>query len=336
MSAFNQPSWQRGRVVSTDPAADAIARIVLALDTPVRAEPGSHVDVRLDTGEVRSYSVVSTGTAGTVVSAGADGRTVTLGVHLSPTSRGGSRFMHALRPGDELDVTAPLQNFPLRIGARRYVLLAGGIGITAISAMGTALKRVGADYRLVYVARTRSAAAFLSELAALHGDRLELHLDDEGTGLDVGTLVDGVDAHTELYMCGPIRLMDAVRRAWVDRELPLPNLRYETFGNSGWFDAEEFAVKVPDLGVETTVGTDESLLDALERAGVDMMFDCRKGECGLCQVGIAAVDGAVDHRDVFYSEEQKAAATKLCACVSRVVRRPGAPAVPGTVTLAVR
>ncbi|MDO1481748.1 PDR/VanB family oxidoreductase [Rhodococcus ruber] len=345
MSAFNQPSWQRGRVVSTDPAADAIARIVLALDTPVRAEPGSHVDVRLDTGEVRSYSVVSTGTAGTVVStgtagtvvsAGADGRTVTLGVHLSPTSRGGSRFMHALRPGDELDVTAPLQNFPLRIGARRYVLLAGGIGITAISAMGTALKRVGADYRLVYVARTRSAAAFLSELAALHGDRLELHLDDEGTGLDVGTLVDGVDAHTELYMCGPIRLMDAVRRAWTDRELPLPNLRYETFGNSGWFDAEEFVVKVPDLGVETTVGTDESLLDALERAGVDMMFDCRKGECGLCQVGIAAVDGAVDHRDVFYSEEQKAAATKLCACVSRVVRRPGAPAVPGTVTLAVR
>ncbi|MDV3206318.1 MAG: ferredoxin reductase, partial [Rhodococcus ruber] len=181
MSAFNQPSWQRGRVVSTDPAADAIARIVLALDTPVRAEPGSHVDVRLDTGEVRSYSVVSTGTAGTVVStgtagtvvsAGADGRTVTLGVHLSPTSRGGSRFMHALRPGDELDVTAPLQNFPLRIGARRYVLLAGGIGITAISAMGTALKRVGADYRLVYVARTRSASAFLSELDALHGDRL--------------------------------------------------------------------------------------------------------------------------------------------------------------------
>ncbi|MDR7299912.1 hypothetical protein JOF55_000093 [Haloactinomyces albus] len=99
----------------------------------------------------------------------------------------------------------------------------------------------------------------MTERTEVHGDRLEVHVDDEGT--------------------------------WLERDLPLPNLRYETFGNSGWFEAEEFVVRVPGHGVETTVGTGESPLDALERADVDVMFDCRKGECGLCQVDIVPGPG---------------------------------------------
>lgn len=322
-----QIMWQRGRVTAVDAVADSIAKITIATDAPVRPEPGSHVDVRLPSGDVRSYSVVG---------GGADGHGITLGVRLSPTSRGGSAYMHSLRPGDVLDITAPLQNFPLRVGAPSYVLLAGGIGVTAVSSMGTVLRRMGSDYRFVYVGRTRSAMAFLPELEELHGDFLEVHIDDEGTGLDVTTLVERVDTRTELYMCGPIRLMDAVRRSWSDHMLPTPNLRYETFGNSGWFDAEEFVVAVPGLGLTTTVGTGESMLDALERAGVDMMFDCRKGECGLCQVGIASVDGVVDHRDVFFSEAQKTDSIKMCACVSRVAHCPsdsGARSAPGVITL---
>jgi ferredoxin-NADP reductase len=306
--ADNQITWQRGRVVATTTAAAGIACIVVRTELPVRDEPGTHVDVRIDTGDVRSYSIVESSRD-----------TVTLGVRLSPTSRGGSAFMHAVKPGDELDITAPLQNFPLRVGAARYVLLAGGIGITAIANMARVLQRLGADYTLVYVGRSRPVMAFLPDLEARHGEGLRVHVDDEGTALDVASLVGGVDADTELYMCGPIRLMDAVRRSWFAADLPLPNLRYETFGNSGWFDAEDFVVRVPRLGIETTVGTDEALLDALQRAGADMMFDCRKGECGLCTVDVIDLHGTVDHRDVFFSEAQKTDARKLCACVSRVV-----------------
>ena len=126
-------------------------------------------------------------------------------------------------------------------------------------------------------------------------------------------------------MCGPIRLMDAVRRAWTERELDLTNLRYETFGNSGWFDPEEFTVRVPRLGIEATVGKGRSMLEALEDAGADMMFDCRKGECGLCQVKVLAVEGGIDHRDVFYSERQRNTADRMCVCVSRGRRRRKLP-----------
>lgn len=314
--ADNQIVWQNGRVIATRRVADGIVQIDLATEHPHPAAPGTHIDIRTDTGAVRSYSVVT---------GAPDGRHLTLGVRLSPTSRGGSRFMHSLAPGDPLVLTTPQQNFPLRIGAGGYVLLAGGIGITAIAAMAAVLRRVGADYRFLYVGRSRAAMAFLPELTALHGDRLELYIDAEGAGLDVTGLVEGIDPSTELYMCGPIRLMDAVRRRWETRGLPIPNLRYETFGNSGWFDPEEFTVTVPQLGIAVTVGENDTLLDALERAGADVMSDCRKGECGLCVVDIVGLRGRVDHRDVFFSEAQKSTAGKLCTCVSRVVRdtKPG-------------
>lgn len=231
--------------------------------------------------------------------------------------------MHGLEPGDHVEITQPLLTFPLRIGAPRYLLLAGGIGITALAGMATTLSAVGADYRLVYAGRAREGMAYLDELSQQHGDRLETRISDEGSPLAVTELVATVDESTELYMCGPIRLMDAVRRAWIERELPLPNLRFETFGNSGWFDAQEFVVRIPAQGIEVAVQPDQTMLEALEAAGADMMFDCRKGECGLCEVRVIQLEGDIDHRDVFYSERQKDARSKLCCCVSRVVARSG-------------
>ena len=67
-----------------------------------------------------------------------------------------------------------------------------------------------------------------------------------------------------------------------------------------------------DVHCEATVRRlAEDMLEALEDAGADMMFDCRKGECGLCEVRILELVGAVDHRDVFYSTRQKNATEKM-------------------------
>lgn len=325
MSQGTQLHWQRAVVTSHRAAADEIAEIVLAGERPLFTEPGAHIDVRVapgrsDSESVRSYSVVE-GTP--------DGSWVKIGVRRSSTSRGGSRFMHALEPGDSLEVTSPLQNFPLRVGAPRYVLLAGGVGITAIHSMARVLKRLGADYQLVFVGRSRPAMAFLDELGEEHGPRLRPSVDDEGDVLDVHELLDGVDHSTEFYMCGPIRLMDAVRRAWIERGLPLPNLRYETFGNSGWFDPEEFELRIRGSERSTVVSADESILEALERVGVEAMYDCRKGECGLCVVKAEQLHGVIDHRDVFFSEAEKSADTKLCVCVSRVASCAGSAPADG-------
>jgi vanillate O-demethylase ferredoxin subunit len=323
MSVSGRPDWAAGRVVESRPVASGVRRITIERPPSRRAAPGSHVDVRVRIGDrqdTRSYSIVDTN---------ADGSRLTISVQLAAASRGGSAYLHALAVGDEIETTQPLQNFPLRVGAPRYVLLAGGIGITALVEMARVLASLGAEYRLVYVGRSREVMAYADDLTALHGERLAVHVDDQGTSLDVEALVSSVAgdpfaADTELYMCGPIRLMDAVRRAWLAADLPPTNLRYETFGNSGWFDPEPFVVRLPQLGIETTVGTDTTVLDALTAAGADLMYDCRKGECGLCLVDVATVEGRLDHRDVFLSTAQQERGDRLCLCVSRVAAAPRA------------
>lgn len=314
MAAESTLVWQSGEIVEAADAAEGIRRLVIRPDNYVVAAPGSHVDVEVDRLR-RSYSVVRS-----------DGGCWTLSVRLATASRGGSQAMHALLPGNRLRISNPLQNFPLGAGATRYVLLAGGIGITAVKAMGTTLRRRGEDYTFVYVGRSRRAMAWLGELEEEHGSRLRTHVDDENTVLDVDALVQEISAETELYMCGPIRLMDAVRRAWERHGLPPTSLRFETFGNSGAWAAEEFTVSIPADGRTITVPRNLSMLDALEQAGVEVMSDCRKGECGLCTVRVHDHAGRIDHRDVFLSETQKATNQSICLCVSRVA--PAGPVAP--------
>jgi vanillate O-demethylase ferredoxin subunit len=269
---------------------------------------------------------------------GDNGCQLVLGVQLAPRSRGGSQFIHGLTPGQQVSITQPLQNFPLNYGKPSYVLAAGGIGITALVGMGRALKAHSADYRFVYGARSRDLMAFTDELTAEHGDRLQLEIDDEGGRMDVDELVDGVAPGGELYVCGPTPMLDALKAAWARARRRPADLRFETFGNSGKFAPEQFTVAVPRLGMEVVVPDDMSMLEALEASGADMMFDCRRGECGLCQVKVLGTDGVLDHRDVFLSDAQHEKADRMQCCVSRVVSArtgglPGADDRPATVTI---
>jgi vanillate O-demethylase ferredoxin subunit len=336
MTTTAKLDWRRCTVVESEPVTDRARRITLERPDPLGrpAEPGSHLDVRVRLGQdehaatdVRSYSVVESD---------AVGQRFTLTVALAANSRGGSAFMHRLRVGDPIEATRPRQDFPLVPGADHYLLLAGGIGVTALVGMARTLARRGADYRFVFVGRSRSAMAYADQLAAEHGDRLRLHVDDEGSPLDVATLVEQVASapgRGELLMCGPVRLMDAVRRAWSNAGLPPTDLRFETFGNSGWYDAEPFEVCLPELGVTTRVGSDQTMLDALSAAGAEVMWDCRKGECGLCLMKVAGLTGELDHRDVFLSDRQKAVGDRVCVCVSRVVAGSALRAGSGRIVL---
>ncbi|MCC4250274.1 MULTISPECIES: PDR/VanB family oxidoreductase [Microbacterium] len=325
MAVAHSEVWQRGTVAAARDLTPEIRRVEIDVDSPVRVEPGAHLDLRLPIAgkvERRSYSIVD---------ATSDGARVALSVYTSPVSRGGAAVMNALRPRDRVEMTQPLNDFPLRLGARRYVLLAGGIGITALAGMAERLRTVGADYRMLYLGRSRSLMAYLDDLRERHGDRLRVHVRDEGTSISVPQLVASIEPGTEMYVCGPIRLMDAVRRAWIEAGLPPADLRTETFGNSGWHDPQPFTVRIPSLGLETVVPPNQSMLEALEAAGADLLYDCRKGECGLCEVRVAALDGDIDHRDVFYSERQRDASTRMCCCVSRVVAPTGG--TTGVVTI---
>jgi vanillate O-demethylase ferredoxin subunit len=303
--------WRSGRLVSASIAADGVRLLVFAVAGPLPAfQPGSHMNfaVTIDGRRVvRTYSCVPA----------ADGH-VAVAVKLHPHSRGGSRFMWDLKEGDEIELTLPENRFELSWRAPHYLLIAGGVGVTPIYGMAIALAKRGKSLRMAYAARSRSAMPFLAELSALLGSRLAVFPTDEGASLDVAAEIAALPADADLYVCGPLALLADVRQAWAQSGRPLSRLRYEVFGDNGKFAEAPFQVAEANHGVSVEVRADQTLLDALISAGVPMLYDCERGECGLCAVRILQLDGEVDHRDVFLSDEEKAGNERMCACVSRL------------------
>jgi ferredoxin-NADP reductase len=280
--------------------------------TFVPPTPGSHINIVVQIKgrpDVRCYSAV--GPCGDGV--------YRIAVKLLSDTRGGSKYMWGLIPGAQLTVSTPGNHFELSRGRPEYLLLAGGIGITPIFTMSLALADEHANFRLLYACRRRQDLAFADELKDRIDDRLQTFVDEEGARINLDAEIARLAPGGEFYVCGPIGLLEAAKRHWGQSGRRIDQLRFETFGNSGRFASEPFKVKIPRLGRELDVPVGQTMLEALEAAGIDMIFDCRRGECGLCALPILETEGVVDHRDVFFSEEEKAANTKLCTCVSRVV-----------------
>ncbi|MEO7887702.1 MAG: PDR/VanB family oxidoreductase [Polaromonas sp.] len=278
-----------------------------------RHEPGSHLQVQLlvdGKPQLRSYSLVGQ----------TDGRTWRIAVKRLDDGRGGSRAMWQLAAGDRLQVSGPRNHFPLDFNAPAYLLVAGGIGITPLVGMAEALAarcaQSGRPLRMLYGARSQAELAYVETLQGCLGDRLHA---DVAARIDFDREIAALPAGAQMYVCGPVPMLDAARHAWHAAGRPAADLRYETFGNSGRFAPQAFRVQIPRHALDIMVPADCSLLDALEQAGVQAVFDCKRGECGLCTLDVLALDGEIDHRDVFLSAHEKQGNTRLCACVSRVV-----------------
>lgn len=304
--------WRAAEVEAAEPIAENVRRIVLRMEgAPRPFEPGAHTTIRVQTPAgptTRSYTVVPSGPG-----------KIAVAVKSHPASRGGSRFMWSLKPGNRVDVTVPENRFELSFRAPHYLLMAGGIGVTPIFGMAEALVKRGAAVRMVYAARSRAVMAYADELEKLLRNQLELFASDEGQRIDIEAEIAALPDGTELYLCGPIQMLNHVKQAWATSGRTPGKLRYEVFGDSGEFAEEPFEVTVPNLGVSLKVASNQTLLEALRSAGVDMIAECERGECGLCVVDVLGHDSPIDHRDVFLSDVDKRAGLKLCSCVSRFV-----------------
>jgi ferredoxin-NADP reductase len=273
---------------------------------------GSHINVGVlidGRPETRSYSLVG--------DVRPDGYRIA--VRRAPDSRGGSRYMWSLRPGARLEVSSPASLLEIDWSRQSYCLIAGGIGITPIFGIAHAMMRRNADVTLHYAVRSRRDAAFLDELTSLLGERLIVHAGDEGRRIDLDQTLARLPPDALAIICGPMRLLEAARHRWAKAGRVPTDLRYETFGSSGLLPTAAFRVRIDHSGREIVVGENKSMLDVLNEAGFEVISDCQRGECGVCVIDVVAVDGEIDHRDVFFSDHQKGANGKICPCVSRAV-----------------
>ncbi|MGE5117011.1 MAG: PDR/VanB family oxidoreductase [Betaproteobacteria bacterium] len=309
------------RVVEARPLNPLIRRLTLAAPdgTPLPGwDAGAHLQVQVvlpgGATDWRHYSLVDT-----VAGGAAAPREYVIAVRRDDDGRGGSRFMHErLREGDRILALAPKNDFPLREGAGRAVLLAGGIGVTPIASMAARRRAVGRPVRLVYAGRSRSLMAFLPELQALLGDDLVVHADDEHAGvpLDLDALLDGCAAADPLHVCGPKPLLDAVLAKTAARGWGRERVHFELFSTPPVESGDHaFEVVLAQSGRSYTVPAHQSVLDCLIEHGEDPLFDCKRGECGVCTAPV--LEGDIDHRDYVLSDAEKASGKVMQICVSR-------------------
>jgi len=315
------PSVLTLRVASIDTPTSLIKSFTLeAADGALLPgfEPGAHLQVEIPcaTGGVpqwRSYSLIHLDPA---VDPRAGVRAYRLGVRREEEGRGGSRHMHALEVGATLTVRAPVNHFPLA-APPRVLLIAGGIGITPIVSMASALAAQQRDFELHYSGRTRDALPFVEELRMLAGEKLALHADDDpATRLSIDALLDGAQVNQPIYVCGPAGMIETVLAAARKRGWHECDLHYELFTEAATQEGDTtFEVELKSSGKRLTVAADKSLLDTLIENGVDVMYDCRAGYCGLCTTHVCG--GEVQHRDTYLSDADKASGKVMQVCVSR-------------------
>ena len=236
-----------------------------------------------------------------------------IAVQREPEGKGGSTAMHELKVGDRLTFSAPKNDFPVDTSAPA-VLLAGGIGVTPLISMATALKASGQRLAFHYAGRTAALMAYRAELAEALGEDFHLHCDDAETALDLDALIAGLgDAH--LYVCGPRGLLDAARARAEAAGIPAARIHFELFeAAEAQAGDTAFEVQIND-GSVFTIPPGRTIIEVLEENDIDVMYDCQRGDCGICQTDV--LEGIPDHRDVVLSEAERAAGEVMQICVSR-------------------
>jgi len=302
-------------VCAMRPLAEGVVGLRLAAPdgAPLpRWAPGAHIDIDCGSAErARQYSL-----CGDPDDTGA----YEIAVLREPDGRGGSAWVHdALRPGDRLRVRGPRSHFRLDASAARLVFVAGGIGITPIAAMARHAQALGLPYELHYAGRHRAGMALLDELQARHGDRLTVYAGDEGRRCDLATLLARPDPATQVYACGPARLLQALQAQCAAAGWPEDALHVEHFHTTA--DALDparehaFEVELQASGLVLPVPADRTVLSVLRAANIDVQSDCEEGLCGSCELRVLA--GEVDHRDLVLTRAERAGQQRMMACCSR-------------------
>lgn len=288
------------------------ARLLTPVVRELRLEPlgaalpgfsaGSHVQVHLPNGRRNAYSLLGDP---------AETGHYRIAVRHQAASRGGSRYIHEqLQVGDCLQISAPANLFALHSKARLHVLVAAGIGITPFMAYSAQLLRQGADFELHYACRRGVSDAYLERLQAQLGSRLHIYASGERR-LDLAQLLRDRPLGTHVYACGPQALLDELHEQGRLQGWPAARLHSEAFAAPQ--PGLPFAAHLSRSGRQVQVAAEQSLLEALEAAGLDVPNLCRGGVCGQCQT--AYVQGEVEHRDLFLDAEART--THLMPCVSR-------------------
>lgn len=271
---------------------------------------GSHVVVLIpDEGKIyrNPYSLMSTPF---------DTTSYKIGVRRQDNGRGGSLSMHNdVRVGMTLHITHPINNFPLNRRSLKHIFIAGGVGVTPIVSQIHDLQVGSIPYEFHYAVRNADHSGMATFISPDDIGSTALYYDSKDAQIDFDSILSHQPIGSDVYICGPALMIEAVIASAVALGWADSHIHWEEFVETATGDAFEAFLKKANIRV--VVPPELSLLEAIEGAGIHIPYLCRGGACGHCETEVVELDGEIIHRDIWLSDDDKAANRKIMPCVSR-------------------
>lgn len=279
-------------------------------------EPGAHLEIPINmpdgSSTIRRYSIHNDPT---------HNNRYEFAVLKEDSGKGGSHAIHqTFTLGMPVNVPAPQNYFALDKRLLKdnptyspIIFLAAGIGITPLKAMATALHKLSLPFHLHYAGKERGKMAFAEELEKTFKTQVSLYESERHNRMPLQQLLQNAQPSTQFYSCGPTSFLEEIKHHFKKLNLNAANLHFEQFSASQGDDNKPFSVELARSGIVIDVAANESMLEALETAGISIPNSCRTGSCRTCAIPL--ISGDVDHKDSALTKEEQSAT--LCPCVSR-------------------
>ena len=145
---------------------------------------------------------------------------------------------------------------------------------------------------------------------------VHLYFDEKQQTLPLHRLLENQPLGTHIYVCGPSPMIDWVLKSAREAGWPDENVHSERFTTPP--TGKPFTVELTQLNKTIEVGEFQSVLEAIEAAGVNPPYLCRGGACGQCESRVLSCDGTLEHNDHYLTDEEKQSGEKFMICVSRI------------------
>jgi 3-ketosteroid 9alpha-monooxygenase subunit B len=259
--------------------------------------------------------------------------------------RGSNWICDHVQVGDAIEVMQPAGVFTPGSLDGEFLLFAGGSGVTPVfSILRSVLLRGRGQVRLIYANRDEGSIIFreaLKELLEQYADRLDvIHLLDSVQARPTVSLLKRLSRgyeNAQAFICGPGPYMDAAEQALQELKLPAENIHVERFVSlpseesrdeeqqavlteSAEVEQAQISIELDGQHFELQCQGDETILDAAEKAGIDLPYSCMAGMCASCMCEVTEGEVKLLHNDVLDERDLSRGLTLTCQAVPRTAK----------------
>lgn len=255
-----------------------------------------------------------------------------------------SNWLHDnLKAGDPIRAMGPLGSFtPAASGARKWLMLSGGSGITPLMSMTRTSCDLAEDRDIVFVhaARTPADIIFRDELDAMALQMPSLRLApicESAAGerrwpgftgrlsLPMLQLIAPDFLERDIFCCGPAPFMAAVRGMLEQAGYAMARYSQESFSFEELALSEQavaepavakseggFRIEFAKSGRVIECGPDTTILSAAKAVGLRLPSSCTRGLCGTCKSRILSGSLDMKHEGGIRQREIDSGLALLC------------------------